>query len=283
MTASSVGQPVLPPVVDVAWLVDNASDPRVVILDASIFPINRDDEIIPGARNMDIDVAFSDQTTGLPHSMPSAEQFQNEAQALGINSDSVIVVYDSMGLYSAARAWWMFKAMGHNAITVLDGGLPAWKRAGYKVASKRLRNQSYPQGNFVAHPQPDMYVTADEVERSIVENKAAVVDARSEERFVGTTPEPRAHVRAGHIPGAVNLPFADLLDDGCLRSKQELEALISKAMGPYDRMITSCGSGITACILNLAAEFIGKKNHVVYDGSWTEWGSSNDYPIAAGR
>ncbi len=264
--------------VSVEWLDENLEESRLIILDASWhMPAEKRDgyaeyqqQHITGARFFDFDGRVCDQSSNLPHMLPDAELFTKEAQSLGINKDSLIVIYDSFGIRSSARAWWMFRAMGHQDVAVLDGGLPAWLEAGHQVTSaKMMLNEA---GDFVAEYQPELVKDRLQVEDSIQSPHIKVVDARSQGRFDGTAPEPRPELRGGHIPGSSCLPFEMLVGDGHMISSTELEALFDERVDGDQAMIFSCGSGVTAAILALGADLIGRTNYAVYDGSWSEWG-----------
>ncbi|MDJ0645790.1 MAG: sulfurtransferase [Flavobacteriaceae bacterium] len=268
------------PLVTADWLSKNLEAPDLIILNATIPKVtgstNDDSSQIQGARFFDIKRAFSDTTSSLPNTFPSAAQFEKEAQKLGVNTTSFIVVYDDHGMYSGPRAWWLFKSFGHKNIAVLDGGLPAWKAAGFPVEIPKPFVAS--QGNFKANYQEGSIKGYKEILKAINSESTSILDARSSERFRGTMPEPREGLRSGHIPNSINLPYADLLEDGRMLQK---DALIDKFKAYSDKkLMFSCGTGITACILALGAELAGHKDAIsVYDGSWTEWGSRRELPI----
>jgi len=264
------------PIVSVEWLQSNLSSENLVILDASIKKVVGGDDSksevqIPNTRFFDLKEAFSDTSAPFPTTFPSEEQFTNSAQKLGINSNSAIVVYDDQGIYSSARVWWMFKAMGHYNVAVLNGGLPVWINSGYTTESKVLHSVS--KGNFIAHYKPALMKYFEDVKQASSEKSHVIMDARSEARFKSLEAEPRKGLRSGTIPTSVNLPFEDLLNGYQFLSKGDVEAKFLKLAKKEDPIIFSCGSGITACVLALGAEISGYKNISVYDGSWTEWGS----------
>jgi thiosulfate/3-mercaptopyruvate sulfurtransferase len=255
---------------------------NLVILDASMKPVTpvgsdapqEEPLCIQGARLFDFDNHIHDQNTDLPHMMPSAEFFTEEMQKLGISKNSAIVVYDYVGVYSSPRAWWMFRAMGHNQVAVLDGGLPAWKKAGYPCGTQ-AETIAPTRGDFVSHPQQGLFVDSAQVLKALSDPAFSVVDARSEGRFKGQEPEPRAGLRGGHMPNAVNIPFADLVVDGFVLQPESLKSIFAKKVNQNQQLIFSCGSGVTACVDALAAELAGYSKLTVYDGSWSEWGLPN--------
>jgi len=262
-------------IVSVEWLHENLSAENLVLFDASmkpIFPVaNQIPETpayIPGSLRFDFDDVLCDHNTSLPHMMPSPEYFANEMQNMGVNQDSAIVVYDKVGVYSSPRAWWMFRAMGHAQIAVLDGGLPAWVQAGYEKVPTLATPKG--KGDFASLPQSGLFVDSKSVVQALADSAFSVIDARSAGRFKGQEPEPRAGLRGGHMPNAVNIPFVDVLENGMMSSKSKLQNIFEKYKNK--KMIFSCGSGVTACVLALAAEQAGYKDLAVYDGSWSEWG-----------
>ncbi|MBE0670283.1 MAG: sulfurtransferase [Anaerolineales bacterium] len=267
------------PLVTIQWLAEHLNADNLIILDARIKPITpvvsdatqEDPGCIQGALRFDFDEHIRDKSTDLPHMMPSAEFFAEEMQKLGINKDSAIVTYDDVGVYSSPRAWWMFRAMGHHQIAVLDGGLPAWKKAGYPCGIQ-AETLGKTRGNFVSHPQKGMFVDSAQVLKALFDPAFSVVDARSEGRFKGQEPEPRAGLRSGHMPNAVNIPFADLVVDGFVRQPESLKSIFAKKINQNQQLIFSCGSGVTACVDALAAELAGYTKLTIYDGSWSEWG-----------
>lgn len=254
----------------------------LVILDASIPPIGNmaapqfswPEYIIPNARRFDLNKDFSDPLSKLPHTMPSIEHFERSAKALGINQQSQIVVYDDLGLFSAARAWYMFKAMGHKKVAVLDGGLPFWIKLKKPIEELLISNitKNYFDGDFIANPQANFFCDWQEVVAQTRSQDNLILDARGSRRFQGLDAEPRAGVRSGHMPNAKNLPYSDLLNQGLFKSSDELKKIFTKVNREEKAMIMTCGSGVTACVLALAADLVGSKAVRVYDGSWSEWG-----------
>ncbi|GAA4947799.1 3-mercaptopyruvate sulfurtransferase [Algibacter agarivorans] len=260
------------PIVSVEWLQNNLVADNLIVLDGTINKVfDASQNQIPGARLFDIKKKFSDTSNPFPSAFPSAEQFQKEARALGINNDSAIVVYDDKGIYSSARVWWLFKAFGYTNVAVLDGGFPAWLKAEYPTESMKLYTGD--SGDFEANLQPQFMKFFKDVQDASKNKTHNIIDARSAGRFNCTVPEPREGLRMGTIPNSVNLPFTDLLENGILKSKKDLAKAFYMVADKNDAIIFSCGSGLTACVLALGAEISGYKNISVYDGSWTEWGS----------
>lgn len=267
-------------------LAEILEQPDLVILDASIPPVGGGKEpenkwpfcVIPQAKKFDLNNHFSDLTNALPHSMPSAAHFEKSAQALGINKESQIVVYDNLGLFSAARAWWMFKAMGHKNIAVLDGGLPSWV-AGSNPIMEANEDALIPVGNFKASYVSKLFTNTNYILDNLDNDNVIVVDARAQARFFGQIKEPRAGIRAGHIPQSKNLPYTSLLTNGHFKPINELVLVWENIATKDKQLIFSCGSGVTACILALSAELVGYENLSVFDGSWSEWGADASLPI----
>jgi thiosulfate/3-mercaptopyruvate sulfurtransferase len=227
----------------------------------------------------DVD-GISDPTNDLPHMIPKPADFAAAAAALGISNDDHVVCYDSYGLMSAARAWWMFRLYGHDKVSVLDGGLPKWKREGRPVDGKPVVP---PKKSFTARFRPELVRTKDEVKGNLSSQAAQVLDARSAGRFKGVDPEPRTGLRGGHIPGSCNLPYNQLVSpaDQTVLPAAELKAKLAAAgIDPAKQVITSCGSGVTACVLALGLHLIGAEKVAIYDGSWSEWGLPGDTPVA---
>ena len=265
------------PIVSVAWLKDNLDLREIVILNASIpRPSELSGEgfqqkVIPNTRFFDIKNNFSDASAPFPSTFPSLKQFTKQAQLLGINKDSVIIVYDDKGIYSSARAWWLFRTFGFHNVAVLDGGLPEWNKSDYKT--EHFQPYKGKTGNFIGRLTKDRMIFFEDIQLASQDKSQIIMDARSEKRFKCLVDEPREGLRRGTIPNSINLPFEDLLDGYCLKNQIELKQIFNILANPSDKLIFSCGSGITACILALSAEISGYKNISVYDGSWTEYGT----------
>lgn len=269
------------------WLAERLGAPNLRLVDATYFlpGSGRDARAefgqrhIPGAVFFDID-EISDSQNPLPHMLPSPEAFARQVGRLGIGDAAHIVAYDGHGLMSAARAWWMFRVFGHDDVAVLDGGLPKWLREGRPVDDVPPRPR---QRTFTARFKKNLVREFNQVLKNIEKSEECVIDARSAGRFDAAEPEPRAGLRGGHIPGSVNLPYAELLDPptGTMLSAAALTRRFRDAGVRSDRpMVTTCGSGVTAAILALGLYLLGHKEVAVYDGSWSEWGARDDAPIA---
>jgi thiosulfate/3-mercaptopyruvate sulfurtransferase len=237
--------------------------------------------MLPNAKRFDIKNELADKSNPLSSTMCNAQQFTQVMQHAGVNHDSFIVVYEDAGLFSAARAWWMLKAMGHHNVKVLNGGLKKWLACGYAV--QQGYSEALTCGNFEASYNPNYFIDRQQVLAAIDDANTILLDARAYKRFTGEESEPRKGMRGGHIPQSRSLPFLDLLTDGEAKAFEEIKIKFENAVGAAEYIQFSCGSGITACILALFADECGYKNLSVYDGSWSEWGTSNSLPIATGE
>lgn len=239
-------------------------------------PVAASRHFIPGAMVFDIE-KYSDPNQSLPHMMPAASDFEKMIRAIGINVDDDIVVYDEKGIYSSPRARFMFLSMGHENVRVLDGGLPAWKEAGYSTVEKPMAPTE--GGTFVAKKVHHSFVDRESVLQNIRSRDSLVFDARSEDRFHGRVDEPRVGLRRGHVPGAQTLAFTRVLNGTKLKSDEELKTMFEALIPNGTPSIFYCGSGVTACISALGAEVAGVQQIKIYDGSWSEWGGNPDLLI----
>ena len=266
------------------WLAEHLQSPDISILDCSwhmpatkrVAQTEYLDQHIPGAQFFDIDL-ISDTESSLPHMLPSAEKFSSHVRKMGVGDGKKVICYDSAGLFSAARVWWMFKVFGHENVAVLDGGLPKWKSEGRPLESGPTPITQ--KHHFTAEFQANMVR-----DKEAVRNAPQVADARSPTRFRGEEVEPRPGVRPGHMPGAKNVHYATLLNaDGTLKPASALADVFSAAgIDTAQPVVTSCGSGATAAILSLGLATLNAKDHALYDGSWTEWGSAADTDVVTG-
>jgi thiosulfate/3-mercaptopyruvate sulfurtransferase len=258
-------------VIDGSWHLPNTGR-----LGAVEFPLGH----IPGAVYFDIDT-IADRDSGLPHMLPKPELLAKEMTELGLGDGMRFVVYDVLGLFGAARVWWTLKAFGVADVRILEGGLTRWTVEGRKLETG------------AAHPKPRTFTprlnesfvaSLDEVRQALADRSAQVVDARPAERFRGEVPEPRPGLRSGHMPGALNLPFAEVVEHGRLKPAASLkDAFAAHGVDLAKPIITTCGSGVSAAILALAVEEAGGRLEGLYDGSWAEWGGRGDCPVATGK
>ena len=279
-------EPFMPPVVSTQWLEEHMFDDKVRIVDASWYlpGMQRNAEAeykaahIPGAVRFDLD-AVANTSIDLPHVVASSQQFASDVGKLGISETHTIVIYDGMGLFSAARVWWNFRIMGAANTYVLSGGLPKWVSESRPLAAGLT---TWPHQTFNARFSSNSVVTSTDVLEALGNNSVQIVDMRPAERFSGAVAEPRPGMRSGHMPGAINLPFSSLTEQGELISPPDLHSLFSElGLDVSKPIISTCGSGVTAPILNLALTSLGANAMTVYDGSWAEWGAREDLPIVA--
>jgi thiosulfate/3-mercaptopyruvate sulfurtransferase len=272
--------------VSTEWLAAELGADDLIVLDATVFPPGDSRDAggefvlahLPKARRFDIN-QIADRHTPLPHMVPSPEFFAQQVQALGVSNDSRVVCYDQLGMFSAPRAWWMFRLFGHDQVSVLDGGLPKWRAEHRAVQGGAAEPTAL--GRFQSALRAGLLRGLGDIRDNIGSQRELVLDARSADRFHARVAEPRAGLRSGHIPGAHNLPFGELLTaQRTLLPPAELQEKFRQAgVHMSDAVITSCGSGLTAAVLNLALAVAGFPPGALYDGSWAEWGGRSDTPV----
>jgi thiosulfate/3-mercaptopyruvate sulfurtransferase len=270
-----------------AELAAELGDPNLGVIDASWHLPNAGrtgaaefrQKHIPTAVFFDIDL-IADHDQDLPHMLPKPDALAKAMTGLGLGDHMRFVVYDALGLYAAARVWWTLRAYGVETVRILDGGLPRWIKEGrpLETGDGRLKPRV-----FTPRLEDKFVASLDEVCAALADGSAQVVDARPAERFRGVTPEPRPGVKRGRIPGSLNLPFVEIVEHGSLKAPEALKATFAEhKIDLGTPIITTCGSGVTAAILALAVEEAGGKVEGLYDGSWAEWGSRADCPVATG-
>ena len=276
-------------IVETDWLAAHMTAPDLIVVDGSwhLPTSGRNAKAeylashIPGAMFFDID-DLSDEKSPLPHMLPATVKFASRMKKMGLGDGLTIVVYDTLGLFSAARVWWTLRAMGHNRVMVLNGGLKKWIAEGRPIEDIAPIKRS--ERHFTPRLNAELIADLDDIKAIVAKRNIQLVDARPAGRFAGIDPEPRAGLRGGHIPGARNVPSASLLNpDGTLKTAAELSTIFKAAgITPEKPVVTTCGSGITASMLSLALAVLGQSNAAVYDGSWAEWGQDNGLPVETG-
>jgi thiosulfate/3-mercaptopyruvate sulfurtransferase len=265
------------PLVPPSWLAGRLSDPRTVVLDATLPPVGITPPVdtharylashIPGAIFFDIE-ALSDTSTPLPHMMPTAEAFSRDMSAMGIEEGMTICIYEQEGVFSAPRAWWMLRTFGVSEVVILDGGLRAWVEAGLPTSSGPVHRTP---ANFRAALNRGAVKDFQQMQH-LIEERGQILDARSAARFTGVAPEPRPGISSGHMPGATSIPFTELVKDGRLRPVEQLhEVFASRGVDLKRPITTTCGSGVTAAVVALGLEIAGADRVTLYDGSWAEY------------
>lgn len=267
------------------WLAEHIDDPEIQIIDARMAPPGQEQRDlnaeyqaghIPGAVFFDIE-ALSDHTSPLPHMMPRAEAFAVAMRELGVSSDKHLVVYDEGNLFSAPRAWWMLRTFGVERVSIVAGGLEGWRRDELPLEQGL---PALPEGEFDANFDPQVIKRLTDVLLVSHEGSAQIVDARPAGRFNGQVAEPRPGLRSGHIPGALNVPWTELVINGELKTTDELNEIFARQGVDFERpIIASCGSGVTACVVILALATLGANDVTLYDGAWSEWGARDDLPV----
>ena len=277
------------PLVGTDWLAKHLDAPDLVVFDASWHlptagrnpKAEFEAEHIPGALFFNID-EVSDDTSSLPHMLPSSVKFSSRVKRLGVGDGIRVVAYDADGIFAAARVWWMFRVMGHNDVAVLDGGLRKWKLEGRPLEDGLPRKRT--PCHFTPRLNAGLIKDRQDMMRLVESQTAHIVDARPVARFRGEEPEPRAGLRSGHIPGSLNIPYSSVLNsDGTMKPADQLHLIFKNAgIDMNAPVVATCGSGVTASVLALALATLGRSDTAIYDGSWAEWGAQDELPIATG-
>jgi thiosulfate/3-mercaptopyruvate sulfurtransferase len=285
--------PLVTPLVTGDWLAEHLTDPAIRpnlrVVDASWYlpAAGRNGRAeyeaghIPGAVFWDID-EIADKTSGLPHMMPGPDDFALHMQMIGIGNDTNVVLYDGLGLFTAARPWWMLRAMGHENVAILDGGLPKWIAEGRPLSTEAAASAAT---TFTPRINTSFFHNINVLKNFLTSKEKQIIDARSASRFAGAEPEPRPGCRPGHIPGSLNAHYDAMLNpaDKTVKNSDALKALFEGAGVDLGKpVVTTCGSGVTACMLALGLHLIGKHDVAVYDGSWADWGTAEDTPVETG-
>lgn len=274
------------PLVSTQWLADHLESPDLAVINAWMPPVTHPDAPpvypnahVPGAVFFDVN-EICDKTSDLPHMLPQPHVFSSAMRKLGIGDGQTIVVYDDFGFYSAPRVWWTLRTMGAERVFVLDGGFPKWRAENRPVTDDVPRK---PQSHFTSRLNHGAVADLAEIRNTIRASSRQILDARSVDRFSGVAPEPRAGLRSGHMPSALNLPFTRLINEsGTFRTKDELKQIYQEAGVDLEKPVTTtCGSGVTAAILTLGLTVLGSRDLALYDGSWTDWGGREDTEIVS--
>lgn len=272
-------------VVSTAWLAKHLYEPKVKIIKANLsrkavkIPEKLLQYQIPGTITLDISTDVSDQEHSLPNMFPKMEVLRKKLRDLSISIEDHLVIYDVYGIYASPRLWWILDNMGFSQVSILDGGLPDWVRHKHPIEQIKPLSTEHASSLILENPKNYIY-SAEQVLKAINQQDKVIIDARSSGRFNGTEPEPRAKLKSGHIPNSLNLPYTDVLKNGKLLPKKQLEAIFQPIANKKQVLIFTCGSGITACILLLAARVAGYEKLKIYDGSWTEWGQLTNFPVS---